>query len=111
MTARSCVSNPLSSPSTASAISGFGRRSDIGIIRNIRQIVQPVVGEHMAHALARALAPHRDDDALAARLQRVDVLGHGIEDVGLGFGALGREVVPLPRAGIDHGRRPDRRTA
>ena len=36
---------------------------------------QPVIGQHMAHALARALAPQRDDDALAGRLQRLHVRG------------------------------------
>ena len=40
----------------------------------VRQIVQPVLGEHVAHALARAFAPQRDDDALAGRLQRLHVL-------------------------------------
>ena len=60
-----------------------------------------MVGEHVAHALARAFAPERDDDALARRLQREDVLGHGLENVAAGLGALGRKIVPLPRAGID----------
>ena len=41
---------------------------------------------------------------LPRALQRVDVLGHRVEDVRLGFGALGREIAALPRAGIDRGR-------
>ena len=54
-----------------------------------------MVGEHVAHALARALAPQRDDHPLAGGLQGEDVPGHRIEDIGIGFGALGREIVPL----------------
>ena len=60
------------------------------------RLCEPVVGEHMAHALARAFAPQRDDDALARRLQRLHVLGHGLEHVAAGLGALGREIAALP---------------
>ena len=50
-------------------------------------------GQHVRHALARAVAPQRDHDALASRLQRVDVLGHGLEHVLVGLAALGGEIV------------------
>ena len=73
----------------------------IRVVGDVRQIGEPVVGEHVAHALARAVRPHRDDDALAVFLQRVDVLGHRVEDVRLGLVALGREIAALARAGID----------
>ena len=62
----------------------------------------------MAHALAGAFAPERDDDALARRLQRVHVLGHGLEHVAAGLGALGREIVTLLGAGIDDAALPVR---
>src|SRR5258705_4166266 len=55
----------------------------------------------MAHALAGALAPERDDDALAAGLQVGDVLGHGLEYVAAGLGALGGEIAALLRADVD----------
>jgi hypothetical protein len=55
----------------------------------------------MAHALARPLAPERDDDALAASLERRDVAGHRLEHVAAGLGALGGEVVPLLAADVD----------
>ena len=67
-----------------------------------------MLGEHVAHALAGAFAPERDDDALARRLQRKDVLGHGLEHVAAGLGALGREIVPLLGAGIDDAALPVR---
>ena len=41
-------------------------------------------------------------DALARRLQRLHVPGHRLEHIAAGLGALGREIVALPRAGIDH---------
>ena len=75
MTAASAVSKPLSRPSTASATACFGSASACGQEATGVQIVQPVVGEHVAHALARALAPQRDDDALAGGLQRLHVRG------------------------------------
>ena len=34
------------------------------------------------------------DDALAGRLQRMHVRGHGLEHIGAGLGALGREIAP-----------------
>ena len=64
---------------------------------------RPCSASTWLHALARALAPERDDDALAGRLQRLHVPGHGIEHAGGVLGALGREIVALPRADIDAG--------
>ena len=95
MTAASAVSKPLSRPSTASATCGFGSFSASGHDAHRREIGERVVGEHMAHALARAFAPQRDDDALARGLQRLHVLGHGLEHVAAGLGALGGEIAPL----------------
>ena len=57
-----------------------------------REIEEPVLGEHVAHALARALAPQRDDDTLAGRLQPFDVLLHRLEDVAAELAALGDEI-------------------
>ena len=96
MTAASAVSKPLSSPSTASATSGLGSASACGHDVDRREIGKAVVGQHVAQALARALAPERDDDALAARLQRLHVLGHRLEHVAAGLGALGGEIAALP---------------
>ena len=61
-----------------------------------------MVGEYMAHALARALAPQRDDDPLAAGLQRRDVPGHRFEHIPPGLGPLAGEVAPLFGGGIYH---------
>ena len=61
-----------------------------------------MIGEHVAHAVAGAVAPQREHDALAGRLQALDMGLHGFEHVGAGLGALRREISPLPGAGIDH---------
>src|SRR5262249_62137689 len=55
----------------------------------------------MAHALARAFAPERDDDSLAGCLECPDVPTHGFEHVAAGLGALGGEIAPLLGAGVD----------
>ena len=62
--------------------------------RDRRQIVQAVLGQHMAHAFARAFAPQRDYRALTARLQRADMLDHGFEHIGARPCAFGREIAP-----------------
>ena len=36
-------------------------------------------------------------------LQRLHMRGHRLEHVAAGLGALGREIVTLPRADVDHG--------
>ena len=66
-----------------------------------RQVVQTMLGQHVLHALARALAPERDDDALAVHLQRLDVLAHRIEYAGGIVRPLGRKIVAGARADID----------
>ena len=60
-----------------------------------------MLGQHVRHALARAVAPQRDQRALAGGLQRMDVLGHRLEHVGAGRGALGGEIVAGVRADLD----------
>ena len=70
--------------------------------RHRSEIGEPVVGEHMAHALARAFAPQRDDHALARGLQAHDMLRHRLEHVAAGLVALGGEIASRPGAGIDH---------
>ena len=61
-----------------------------------------MVGEHVAHALARAFAPQRDDDAFAAGMQRRDMFGHSFEHVAARLGSFGGEVASLFGAGVDH---------
>ena len=63
--------------------------------------MQFVVGEHVAHALARAIAPQRHGNALAGALQSLHVLRDGLEYVGVGLGAFGDKIAPRPRAGVD----------
>ena len=67
-----------------------------------RQIVQFVIGEHVAHALARALAPQCDRHPLARRLPRQHVFAHRLEHIGARLGALGCEVVAGARVDIDN---------
>ena len=62
---------------------------------------KPVLEKHMRHALARAFAPQRDQRPLARGLQRVDVFGHRLEDIGAGCCALGGEGVAGMRADVD----------
>ncbi len=69
---------------------------------DVGEVGEPVVGQHVAHAIARAVAPQRDRDPLALALQRLRMLDHGVEHVGVLLGALGREVAAGARADIDH---------
>jgi hypothetical protein len=48
---------------------GLGQAQSVRPRRDRREIEQFVVGEHVAHALARALAPQRDGDPFAGGLQ------------------------------------------
>ena len=82
----------------------FAKRQRAGQAGDERRQGQPVLGEHMAKPLARALRPRRDDDALALRRQRLDVVGGGLKHVDLGLIALGREVASGPRGKIEAGR-------
>ena len=62
---------------------------------------QPVLGEHMAEALARAVAPAGDDDPKALVAQSPDMSNRGVEDVDVFVQALGREIASDPAAAID----------
>ena len=66
---------------------------------DVRELVIP---QHARHAVARAFAPQRDHDFLALGLQGPHVRHHSFEHVDIAVGALGGEVAPLSRAGIDH---------
>ena len=66
-----------------------------------REIEQPVLGEHVRHTLARAFAPHGDDDALAGGLQAFNVFGHRVKDTGGGLVPFGTEVMAGVHAGFD----------
>ncbi|MGA7986496.1 MAG: chromosome segregation protein SMC, partial [Burkholderiales bacterium] len=68
------------------------------------EIEQFVIGEHVTHAVACAVAPQRDRHPFARRLQRQHPLRDGLEHIGAGLGAFGREIMPGPRADIDHAR-------
>ena len=65
MTARSAVSKPASRPRTASADHLRRQRRRLRPGRDRLEAGQAVVDQHLAHAVARALAPAGDDDALA----------------------------------------------
>ena len=74
---------------------GLGERAD-GL-----ELLQPVLGQHGAQPVARALAPGRDHDALALAEQVAD-LGRGrFEDVRAFQRPLGRERTARPAAAID----------
>ena len=66
-----------------------------------REVEQPVFGEHVRHALARAFAPERDDHALVGGLQRLGVRSHGIEDVGVRVAPFGGEIAPGAGRDVD----------
>src|SRR5262249_54782011 len=55
----------------------------------------------MAYALARPLAPKRDDDPLALRLERRDVADQRLEHVAAGLGPLDGKIAPLLGADVD----------
>ena len=75
---------------------------------------QPVLGEHVAEALARAVAPAGDDDAEGPlSRKRPDVRDRRVEHVDVLVVPLGSEIAPDPAAAVDDVRaRPARpRTA
>ena len=88
-------------PSTTNATLCLGKPCACGQESSRREIVQPMVGEHVAHALARALAPQRHADALAGGLQLLHMLGQRFEHIGARLGALGGKIAASPRADID----------
>ena len=57
---------------------------------------QPVLGEHMAEALARAVAPAGDDHVQAPLAQRADMGDRGVEDIGVLVLPLGGEIASRP---------------
>ena len=61
-----------------------------------------MVGEHVAHAVTRAFAPQRDNDAVAGRLPGFHVRLHGFEYVAALLRALGREIASGPCRSVDH---------
>ena len=69
-----------------------------------------MIGEDVAQALARALAPERNDDALARDLARLNMRAHGIEDVAFLLGAFGSEVASRAGAGVNQIGSPLRRS-
>ena len=60
-----------------------------------------MLGQHVAHALPRAVAPQRDGDALAAGLQRLHVGGQRLEHVLVRLAAFGDEILAGARGDID----------
>ena len=77
----------------------MGERVRIGGDR--QRVLQPVIGEHAAQTLARAIRPGGDDDALAVGAQRLHVLDRGLEHIDALASALGREIATGARAAID----------
>src|SRR4051794_33104451 len=55
----------------------------------------------MAHAVARAVAPHGDGDALVGGLQRLHMVAYGVEDIAAFLRALGGEAAALACTNID----------
>ena len=91
MTARSGVSKPFSSPSTARPTAAGGNSSASFQELDGLQAIEPVIFQQCAEALARALRPRRDQHAPAALLQVLDMHGNGIEDGAAVFGPFGGE--------------------
>ena len=60
-----------------------------------------MLGEHVAQALARAVAPAGDDDVQTARAQRLHMRDRGVEHVGALVLPLGGEVASGMAAAID----------
>ena len=53
-----------------------------------------MLGENMAQPLARPLRPRGDDDGLALRRQRLDMIGGGLKHIDFRLIALGGETRP-----------------
>ena len=82
---------------------GLRARQRLLPCRDIGEIGDAVIAQHMPHAIARAFAPQRNDDILVVALQSGDVPCHRIKDIGVLLGAISGKIVPLPRAYIDDG--------
>ena len=79
-----------------------GLRLMIG--RDELERLEAVLGEHMAQALARAVAPAGDDHVQPASAQRLDMRDRGVEHVGVLVLPLGREIAPDPAAAVERRR-------
>ena len=68
-----------------------------------------MLGEHVAEAFARAVAPAGDDDVQAPRAQRPRMRDRGVEHIGVLALPLGREIAAGPSAAVDGVARAGRR--
>ena len=71
-------------------------------VRDRPKIGEPVVQQHVLHALARALAPKGEDHAFVRGLQCARVDHDRVEEVAVFVGALGGEGAAGLAAGVDH---------
>ena len=62
---------------------------------------EPMLGQHVAQSLARAVAPAGDDHVQAALAQRPHMRDRGVEHVGALVLPLGSKIAPRPAAAID----------
>ena len=106
ISATSAVSKPDSSAEHGKPDLHPRQRQSLRPGRDRREIMQSMLGEHVPHALARAFAPQRDQRALAVRLQRADMLDHGLEHIGAGRARSLAKLWPAPRADFDDVRPP-----
>ena len=74
-----------------------GKRAGGAPVGDRLQPGQPVVDEHLAHAVARAFAPAGEHDALAGLAAALDMADHGVEDVDVAGGPLGAKLRPPRR--------------
>ena len=63
-------------------------------------MLQPVIGQHHAEAIGRALAPGGEQDALAVGFQPGGMVGDGLEQVDAVLGPLGGEGPTQTAAGV-----------
>ena len=73
------------------------------------QRFQPMLGEHMAEPLARAVGPAGDDDRQALLAQRPHVGDGGLEHIDVLVLPFGREIATDPAAAVDDVERIGRR--
>ena len=79
----------------------IGPRQRVRPAIDVHKIAEAVIEQHVAHALARALAPQCDDHPLAGRLEGMDVRAHRVEHIAARFGPFGREVAALACGDVD----------
>ena len=80
------------------------KRLQVAPVLHRLQVQEPMVDQHLAEAVARALAPGGEHDLAPGLLQRRDVPDERVEDVDVAGGALGGEGAPGAPADVD--RRP-----